>query len=124
MALDIAFWALPGVGRDVAPRVFLPIVLLTFVFIAIAVALVPGRHRILASASVSGGAVVFAWLAKVPLTLMLPGLIQRDHDAWVVSVISESLVVGGHAAVAASVLAAGTRLVASLWSWHRARSAM
>ncbi len=63
IAGGIAHSAVRGaVVNLVATRVSLWLFLLTFMFVAVAVALHPGRHPILASAALSGVAVFAEWV--------------------------------------------------------------
>jgi hypothetical protein len=117
LAVDISGWVLmeAGVGRIISPTFALLVYLVTFVLVAVAVAVRADRHPVLTSAAVSGTALFASWAFKVPLTLLLPGLIQRDHDGWIGSVLVEGGWVGCLAAAIATVLALGTRLSIRLW---------
>lgn len=114
VAVDIIHWALGGraAGEAIVLGVVLPVYLLTICFVAASVALRAGRQPILKAAALTGGFVFAAWVAKIPLTLLLPGLVQRDHDGWAAGVTMEAVQVGLVAAVMAAIIGGTARLIA------------
>ena len=112
---DFVYWAFRGGStREIAGLVVAPVELLVFIFVAIRVSLRERRHPVLASATISGITALAVRIVKIPLTLVLPGLILRDYDQWAQGAFVEGVQIGCVAAAVAALLGAGARLFARL----------